>query len=369
MSRKKSIDPYKILGVSKEATEEEIKKAYRKLALQYHPDKNGGDKKAEEKFKEIAAAYEILGDPQKKAHYDSGGFNRDPFEGFRMDPSDFFKQQASFFNQANFFNQEQDFVPDVEIAVAVDIYTAAYGKSISVEIPIHSPCSSCNGSGKAEGAVERKCLRCNGKGTMHAVRGNVQFVSTCPDCRGKGVVFEKCQKCNGMKLTKKNQKLEFEIPKGVRDQLAMSMRGAGNFSVSGNKRGDVVVNISMEEHDFFKLRDSDIHVVYPLTFKQLILGTEIEVMTLYGKAKITIPPETQESAIFKLPKMGIPIRPGVEDKGDMYVHIAVDLPRGISDDLREKIRLFDDSQVDYELKKRQEIVDLEIKKELERHKQ
>ena len=369
MPRKKTSDPYKILELEKGASEEDIKKAYRKLALKYHPDKNSGNKDSEEKFKEISGAYEILSDPGKKARYDSGVYDEN-FNGEGFDIFEAMKNHMGFNpfgKRKGGFRSNQGFVADLDLSVSVDIYVAAYGRTIFFDKLIDFPCENCGGSGKAKDAVEKTCSRCGGSGELRFVNGPMIISSTCTDCEGEGKTYEKCEICHGMKVVKKSQKIEFKIPKGVMNGIVISMRGAGNYNPLNKSRGNIHVHIDVAAHNFFGIKGADIHILYPLNFKQMILGCEVEVPTLYGKVKLTIPSETQNQAVFKLSGMGIPIRPNSEQMGDMYVHVIVDLPKGISDDFKEKIKGIQDDNVKYDLVDQQKATEQLIGKELENY--
>lgn len=362
MSRRKQPNPYEILGVDKNTSEEEIKKAYRKLALQYHPDRNPGNKEAEDKFKEISVAYEILSDPEKKAEYEMGERQGFGPEGFNHE--DFFK--AHFRNMDSFFGgQDQTFVAPIILSVTVDIYTAAYGRTILFDLQMDFPCETCNGSGRAKNSVDKKCMKCNGMGKVQVPNGPISFIIPCQNCNGEGKFYNKCDKCHGMKVIKKNEKGELNIPKGIKPQTVITKRGYGNYNPSNKTRGDINITVDMAEHSFFKLRGADIHVVFPMSFKKMILGAEVEIPTLYGKVKLTIPPESQDNTTFKLEGMGVPVIPNSERKGDMYVHVIVDLPKGISDDLKEKIKNIKDDDGKYKLSEHQKEIEQIVEKELE----
>jgi len=362
MSRRKQPNPYEILGVDKNTSEEDIKKAYRQLALKYHPDKNPGNKEAEDKFKEISAAYEILSDPEKKAKYERGDNQGFGYGG--INPDEFFKQH--FRNMDSFFGgQEQQFVAPIELSVAVDIYIAAYGRSMTFDLPMDFLCETCNGSGRSKNSVDKKCWKCNGMGKLQISNGPINFITDCPSCNGEGKLYDRCDKCHGMKVMKKNKKVEFNIPKGIKPKTVITMRGGGNYNPSNKTRGDINVGIDMAEHSFFKLRGADIHVSFPLSFKKMILGAEVEIPTLYGKAKLMVPPESLDKATFKFSGMGVPETPNSERKGDMYVHIIVDLPKGISDEFKEKIKSIKDDDVKYKLSEQQKEIEQTIEKELE----
>jgi len=379
--RRKNVDCYKILGVDKNSSPEEIKKAYRKLALQYHPDKNPGNKEAEEKFKEISSAYDILGDPEKKARYDRGeqfhDFGGNPFHGFQSFSMNFGPDMESHFG--DIFNtirgmggmgemRNDHFTSPIELSISVDIYTAVYGKSKTFDIQTDFPCESCNSTGKAKSSKESPCPKCGGVGQLRMMNGPMILVQICPACKGAGITYEKCPDCRGMSVIKKNQTIEIEIPKGIRDGSILNLRGKGNYNVRKRVFEDIHLIVEIAEHDFFKLASTDIHVYIPLTFKQMILGCEMSIPTLYGDVLLQVPPETQNEAIFKLSKLGLPESPNSSIKGDMFVHIVVDFPRGISDEIKEKIRSIDDSVSEYDFVKKYKKIETQIKKELKNFK-
>ncbi len=374
--RRKNTDYYEILGVDKNSSQEEIKKAYRKLALQYHPDRNSGNKEAEEKFKEISSAYDVLGDPEKKSHYDRGEefnvFEGNPFQGspfqefhsFSMnfgpdsDPRDIFRHMYSNAGKDNF-------VSLIQLSISVDIYTAVYGKGKTFDIQVDFPCESCQGTGKLSSSKETTCFKCGGTGQIRTTAGPMILVQICNSCKGSGKIYEKCSACSGVGVVKKNQTIEIEIPKGVKNGSILNLKGKGNYNPRKKSFGDIYFIVELSEHSFFKLANVDVHVYIPLTFKQMILGCEISVPTLYGDVVLQIPPETQNESIFKLINLGLPESPNSKIKGDMYVHVVVDFPRGISDEIKEKLKSIDDSVFKYNSVNKYKKTESQIKKELE----
>ena len=351
-------DLYAILGVSSDASEEDIKKAYRELAKEHHPDKNKGNKESEEKFKKISAAYDVIGDSDKRKRYDDirrhgngprfaqgdGSFQRG--SGFSRGFSSFFNNIDMMFNQGK---QDQNYVKNLDLSLALDVYGVAKGREITVEFPIDECCEDCGGKGKEKNSKESRCVRCAGTGEFRTINGNMMFVVPCPDCKGKGEIFERCLKCNGVGVVPKNKKIDVKIPKGMRDGSTLCVRGVGHFSPGTKSRGDINIHIGISEHNFFKLANEDVHIQIPVKFKDLIIGTKIKVPTLYCDAMVDIPPESQSGSVFRLSKMGVHVSPNNQKVGDMFVHVIVDMPKGFSSSFKEKVMELDDSSAQYEM--------------------
>lgn len=374
------MDYYKVLEVDKKASADEIKKSYRTLAMKYHPDKNPGNKEAEEKFKEISSAYEVLGDAKKRGEYDTRAtFNSrmhgNPFAGGANPFANAFGGANPFGGSVNFDisemfgqNQNQNMIQDIALPVNIDVYTMAFGKKREFNISVDVACSSCLGTGKAANARISVCTRCGGHGKTRSQNGFFSTISICQNCGGSGEVFDKCTKCNGRKVTATSKNILVEIPPGIKHGMSMILRGQGNSCASLNAYGNIIVHINAENHAFFNVRDEDIYTVVPVTFKQAILGDTVSTPSLYGSVSLTVPKETKSGSVFKLPGLGLPISPKSTTKGDMFVTVFIDIPKGISDELLESIKRLPDAGAIYEDVSKYNSISSVIDKELENFK-
>ncbi len=365
-------DYYEVLGVGRNASEEEIKKAYRLLARQYHPDVSKLDRKtAEEKFKELSEAYEVLADPEKKKLYDAyghagvsgqfreGAFNWGDFSHFG-DLRDIFSDFGAFgFGGAGFGDSVFDMIfgrrngaseryrprkgQSIRYDIEITLEEAASGISKEVSIPHSVKCEACGGTGAKDGKVTA-CPSCGGKGQISRSerRGYSQYVSitTCPKCRGTGrFSTEPCPVCKGSGTTFKTSRISIDIPKGIEDGMNLRVPGAGEADVGGGPPGDLFVVIHLKEHETFRRDGPDIWMDMPLTFAQAALGDEIEVPTLKGKAKLRIPPGTQTDAVFRLRKSGLEMVDG-SHVGDQYVRVKISVPEKLSQEQKELLKRF-----------------------------
>lgn len=347
-------DPYEVLGVPRDATLDEIKKAYRRLARKYHPDMNPDDKEAEEKFKEVKEAFDILSDENRRAHYDryghtdenmfgAGGFGQG-FSGFGFE--DIFE---SFFGGG--FGGMRSRRPsgpqrgnDLRYDLEISLKDAAFGLDTTITVPREEACGTCNGTGVKPGSTVENCSYCGGTGQRQTVRntafGRFVSVSTCEACGGEGTIIrEKCTQCHGSGRVRRERKIEVKIPPGVDTGSRLRVSGEGEAGVRGGPPGDLYVFIHVKPHPKFKRQGNDIILEIPITFTQAALGAEIEVPTLDGTAKLKIPEGTQNGTMFKLRGKGIPYLKGY-GRGDQHVRVNVKVPQKLSAKQRELLREF-----------------------------
>ncbi|WP_232695387.1 molecular chaperone DnaJ [Brevibacillus daliensis] len=340
-------DYYEVLGVEKGASSDEIKKAYRKLARQYHPDVNKADD-AETKFKEVKDAYDVLSDDQKKAHYDQFG-HTDPNQGFGggFDGSgmggfgDIFDM---FFGGGG--RRANPNAPrrgaDLEYAINIDFLEAVFGKEKEIEITKEVNCDTCHGSGAKPGSKVDTCSRCNGTG-QEEVQANTPFGRivnrrVCSICHGNGKqIKEKCNTCHGAGRMKIKRKININIPAGVDDGQQMRVTGEGEAGANGGPSGDVYIMFRIRKHDFFERDGVDIYCEMPITFAQAALGDEIEVPTVDGRVKLKIPAGTQTNTQFRLRGKGVPHLRG-NGRGDQHVQVKVVTPTKLTDHQKELLR-------------------------------
>lgn len=341
-------DYYEILGVQRDASVEEIKKAYRKLAMKYHPDKNPGDTNAEVKFKEVAEAYEILKDPQKRQHYDrfghsglKGGF--EGFAGFDFDLGDALRTfMSESFGFGDIFgtgrrrsSNNRRRGRDLQLKLNLTLEEIAAGVQKTIKLKKSVTCETCGGTGAASEGAYITCLQCQGTGEMRQVSQSIfgQFVniSTCSRCGGEGKVLkDPCQTCAGNGRVQGESTITVDVPPGVSSGNYITVRGEGNAGPRGGPQGDVIIFIEEKEHEYFERHGDDILYELPLGFSQVALGTEIEVPTLNGKAKLQIPAGTQSHKILRMRGKGIP-HLNEHGRGDQLVRIIVWTPTKLSE--------------------------------------
>jgi molecular chaperone DnaJ len=355
-------DYYETLGVPKNASDEEIKKAYRKLAMKHHPDRNQGDaaKDAEAKFKEGKEAYEMLSDAQKRAAYDQyghagvdpnmrgpGGPGAEGFGGFAEAFGDIFGD--IFGNQrggaaAGQRGGRQVYRgSDLSYAMEISLEDAANGKDAQIRIPTWDACDTCSGTGAKPGTQAKTCSTCNGAGAVQMRQGFFSVQQTCPTCRGSGkFITDPCNSCHGQGKVKKNKTLEVKIPAGIDDGMRIRSAGNGEPGTNGGPPGDLYIEIRMKKHEIFERDGDDLHCQVPISFTTAALGGEIEVPTLAGKAAIDIPEGTQAGKQFRLRGKGVK---GVRSSypGDLYCHISVETPVKLTEHQRKLLKDFDDS--------------------------
>lgn len=348
-------DYYEILGVPKNASDEEIKKAYRKHAMKHHPDRNQGEtsKGAEEKFKESKEAYEMLSDPQKRAAYDQyghagvdpnmrgAGAGAEGFGGFADAFGDIF---GDMFGQQRGRGGRQVFRgSDLSYAMEVTLEEAARGKDAQIRIPSWDACGVCHGSGAKPGTQVKTCSTCNGSGAVQMRQGFFSVQQTCPTCRGAGkVIPEPCTACHGQGKIKQQRTLEVKIPAGIDAGMRIRSAGNGEPGSNGGPPGDLYIEIRLKKHDIFERDGDDLHCSVPINMVTAALGGEIEVPTLAGKAAIDIPEGTQNGKQFRLRGKGIK---GVRSSypGDLYCHIVVETPVKLNEHQRKLLRELEES--------------------------
>lgn len=341
-------DYYEVLGVSRNATLDEIKKAYRDLALKYHPDRNPGNKEAEEKFKEVTEAYEVLSDPEKRRTYDQfghAGFGpqgfdwRQDFGRVRMDFSDIF---GDFFS--DFFSDifgPQDVVrenrgEDVEMRISIPLREAVNGTERTINVSVYEKCSVCDGTGSRAKRTPIECLQCHGTGKVVYQQGFISIGQTCPRCKGQGtVITDPCVNCHGSGRVRVMHKIKVKIPAGIESGTSLRLRGMGNAGPRSGARGDLYVTVFVEEDEFFKRKGADLYCEVPITVTTAVLGGEIEIPTLSGKVRARVSPGTQDGTILRLRNLGVPKG---STKGSLFAVLRVVLPKTMS---REERRLWE----------------------------
>ena len=350
-------DFYEVLGVPKNAGEDEIKKAYRKLAMKYHPDRNQGDaaKAAEEKFKEVKEAYEILCDSQKRAAYDQyghagvdpnmrGGPGAEGYGGFAEAFGDIFGDMFGGGGQGRGRGGRQVYRGnDLSYAMEISLEEAANGKDAQIRIPSWDECETCHGSGAKPGTQPKTCGTCQGSGVVQMRQGFFAVQQACPHCRGTGkIIPEPCTSCHGQGKIKSQKTLEVKIPAGIDDGMRIRSTGNGEPGSNGGPPGDLYIEIRVKKHEIFERDGDDLHCEVPVSFATAALGGEIEVPTLSGKAAIDIPEGTQAGKQFRLRGKGIK---GVRASypGDLYCHIIVETPVKLTEYQRKLLKDFDES--------------------------
>ena len=347
-------DYYEVLGVGRDADDKQLKKAFRKFARKYHPDLNPNDKAAEQRFKEVNEAYEILGDPAKRKQYDSfghaafdAGAQAQANEGFRtwtgtggFDPraaQD--KGFGSIFEDifGDVFGGRRESQPapepgkDLHYNLEIDLKDAYQGTSTYVNIQKENPCDRCSGSGEDPGAVKTTCRTCKGKGTIDSGTGFMRYPTTCPQCNGRGRSSSPCPMCGGRGIRVKSEQIMVKIPPGVDNGTKVRVAGKGGAGLRGGRNGDLFIVTSIRPDRFYERKENNLYCEVPVTVSEAALGARIEVPTIDGTASMTIPSGTQGGQLFRLKGKGMPNLKG-GGSGDQYVKVIITIPKNLTDD-------------------------------------
>jgi molecular chaperone DnaJ len=345
-------DYYEILNVSRTATEQEIKSAYRKLALTYHPDRNPGDKAAEEKFKEAAEAYSVLADSDKRHMYDrfghaglggaaTSGFDPGVFTGFE----DILGGLGDIFGFSEAFGGRRRGGPqrgsDLRYDLEISFEESARDSETSIQIPRQETCDSCRGTGAAEGSAPTTCPQCRGRGQLRYQQGFFTVARTCGQCRGSGsVVANPCPTCRGAGRVEKERKLTVRIPAGIASGQRLRLSGEGEAGVGGGPRGDLYVVVQVQDHPFFQREGNDLHCEIALNYPTLALGGQIQVPTLDEEEPLTIPEGTQTGTTFRIRGKGMPDVTGRGGRGDLLVTVKVLTPRKLTKEQKKLLEQY-----------------------------
>ncbi len=363
-------DFYELLGVAKNASEADIKKAYRRKAMKYHPDRNPDNPEAETKFKEIKEAYDILSDSKKRAAYDQFGHaGVDPsqggggFGGFGGGGAGFeFNDLGDIFGdifgdafggrgRSRQSGPRAERGSDLVYNLTIDLEDAVHGKNVEISIPTWSGCKSCNGSGAKKGSKAETCKTCDGHGQVRMQQGFFTVQQTCPDCHGEGqVIKDPCSDCHGQGRIRENRRLSVKIPSGIDNEDRIRLSGEGEAGIHGGGSGDLYVQVAVRPHNVFERHGQDLYCEIPVDFTVAALGGELEVPTLDGKVKLKIPAETQSGKQFRIRGKGVkPIRHG--SHGDLICKVLVETPAQLTNDQKDLLKRFqkslDDSGIDH----------------------
>ena len=354
-------DYYEVLGVDKNADEEAIKKAYRKLAKKYHPDMNPGDKNAEAKFKEASEAYAVLSDPKKRQQYDQfghaafdGGAGGGGFDFNNMDFGDIFGGFGDifgdFFGTGSRSSASNGPMPgaNVRASIRISFKEAAFGCEKELELVLKDPCPTCGGSGCKPGTSKVKCTKCGGTGrivtTQRSMFGMVQQQTVCPDCGGTGqIIPDKCPDCHGTGYKAQKKRTGIDVPAGIDDGQSIRLRGKGDPGINGGPRGDLLVQVSVARSDEFHRNGYDVYSEVPISFAQAALGSNIVINTIDGKVEYEVKPGTQPGTRIRLRGKGIPTIRNKNVRGDHYVTLNVVVPRTLNASQKAALKSFDDA--------------------------
>ena len=350
-------DYYEVLGVSKGASDSEIKSAYRKLAKKYHPDMNPGDKEAEAKFKEASEAYAVLSDADKRRQYDqfghaafdggAGGAGGFDFGG--MDMGDIFGDIfGDFFGGGRSRSQSNGPMKgqNIRTSVRITFEEACFGVDKEIDVTLKEECATCHGTGAKPGTSPETCKKCGGKGqvvfTQQSLFGVVRNVQSCPDCHGTGkIIKERCSDCGGSGYISKRKKISVSIPAGIDNGQCVRIRDKGEPGVNGGQRGDLLVEVAVSRHPIFQRQDRDIFSTAPITFAQAALGGDVRIKTVDGEVIYTVKPGTQTNTRVRLRNKGVPSLRNKQIRGDLYVTLVVEVPTKMNSEQKELLEAFD----------------------------
>ena len=346
-------DYYETLGIERGASDEEIKKAFKKAALKYHPDRNPDNKAAEDKFKEMNEAYQVLSNPEKKSNYDqygtadAGGSGFDASSGFGGFGGGGFGDIFGDIFGGGFSQRNQNGPQkgaDLEYNLNLSFEESVFGAEKEVSVTRNEKCGECSGSGAKAGTTPKTCDKCGGNGQIKVQRntafGSFASMSTCDKCGGKGkIIAEPCRICHGSGKQRKNRKIKINVPGGVDTGNVMPLRGQGEQGEKGGPAGDLYINIRVAPHKTFKRNGIDIHIESHISFGYAALGTEIKVPTVDGDVKYKVPAGTQSGTVFRLKSKGVP-RVNGHGRGDQYVKVTVDIPKTLNDKQKTALKLF-----------------------------
>jgi molecular chaperone DnaJ len=350
-------DYYEVLGVRRNATAEEVKRAYRRLAVKFHPDKNPGDPEAEEKFKELGEAYDVLIDPEKRAAYDrfghaafapgGAGFGREVFH----DPFEIFREVfggggfgggifETFFGGGGARAEEQRRGSDLRYDMEIKLEEAAFGADKQIEVQKLDTCDNCRGTGAEPGSRRISCPTCGGRGQVVSSRGFFHISQTCPRCHGAGQVIETpCRKCRGEGRVEKLSRIKLRIPAGIREGTRLRSAGNGEAGIGGGPAGDLYVVVHIKPHKVFQREGDDLYCEVPIPFSVAALGGEVDVPTLQGRAHLKVPPGTQSGQLFRLRGKGI-VNVDRRGHGDLFARVIVEVPSRLNAQQRRKLEEF-----------------------------
>ncbi len=351
-------DYYEVLGVSRTATDEDLKKAYRQLAKKYHPDTNPGDKTAEAKFKEASEAYAVLSDADKRRQYDqfghsafeggAGGAGGFDFSGFDMGDifGDIFGDLFGGRSRRTSNGPMQG--ANLRTAVRISFEDAVFGTEKELDLNLKDECATCHGSGAKPGSSAETCQKCGGKGqvvyTQQSLFGMVRNVQTCPDCKGTGkIIREKCPDCYGGGFITSRKKIKVSIPAGIDNGQSVRIRGKGEPGTNGGPRGDLLVEVEVSRHPIFQRQDFDIFSTAPISYATAVLGGDIKISTVDGDVVYNVKPGTQTDTKVRLREKGVSTLRNKNVRGDHYVTLVVQIPTGLNSEQKELLKKFDDA--------------------------
>jgi len=344
-------DYYELLGVSRDASDQELKSAYRKLAMQFHPDRNPGNHAAEEQFKSIGEAYQVLSDAQKRAAYDqyghagvsgAAGFGGNPFAG--GDINDIFGDLfGEMFNVGGQRGSRQQRGRDLRYDLSLEFEEAVFGKQTEIKVRRMENCTACRGTGAAKGRGPVTCQQCGGRGQVRFQQGFFSIARTCTTCGGTGsIITEPCTTCHGDTRVQKEQVISVNVPAGVEDGTRIRFQGEGDGGRNNSAPGDLYVVLSVKQHKFFEREGDDLYCVIPISFAQAALGTELTVPTLDGEFKLKIPEGTQSGKQFRVRSKGVP-HLNEHGKGDMVVEVRIETPSKLTRAQRDLLQQLADT--------------------------